>query len=148
MIEFKFYIQRDGENEGVDILSHSDFKDSMVYSKCVGLLKKGKAKNKYIERFPETELINIWEGDKLARENTMIALTLAFKGENRTKTFDKFYDYVKKGNFYYWDNIRNKKAYLNLMEEVEPSDDIYKGNNPYIVATFNFTNLLGGTEDV
>lgn len=140
----KFYMQKDGEDTIKDL--EVDFV-GLKYSKCTGLLSKGKIKNKYTETYAESDELRINESDVITREATNITFTFFFVGVERIKTYDAFYNYVKSGKIKYHDTQRKKQALLSLMEAVEPSEDIWVGSTPYIKADFKFNNLWGECKD-
>lgn len=122
--------------------------EGLLYSKCEGLLTKGKRKDIYEEKFADDDKLRVWQGKGVTREATTITFTFFFVGENRLRTYQNFYDYVKNGKLYYYDTKRLKKAYMVLKEALEPQEDIYKGSTPYIKADFRFQNLWGECKDV
>lgn len=123
-----------------------DFK-GLLYSKCVGLLKKGKRKNVHIETYAESDTLRVWQGENVTREATDITFTFYFVGTNRQNIYDSFYDYVKNGVISYWDNVRKKEARIILVDAIETKEDIYKGSTPYISADFKFQNIWGESKD-
>ena len=133
------------ETEGVDIEARFE---GLLYSKCEGLLTKGKRKDIYEEKYADDDKLRVWQGEKVTREATTITFTFFFVGENRLHTYQNFYDYVKNGKLYYYDTKRLKKAYMVLKDALEPQEDVYKGSTPYIKATFKFQNLWGECKDV
>lgn len=140
----KFYMQKDGEDTIKDL--EVDFV-GLKYSKCTGLLAKGKIKNKYTETYAESDELRMNEGDDVAREATNITFTFFFVGDKRIEIYDAFYNYVKNGKIKYHDTQRKKQAFLSLMGAVEPSEDIWVGSTPYIKADFKFQNLWGECKD-
>lgn len=139
----EFYMQKENEaskNLEIDFVG-------LKYSKCIGLLAKGKIKNKYTETYAESDELRINESDVITREATNITFTFFFVGVERIKTYDAFYNYVKSGKIKYHDTQRKKQALLSLMEAVEPSEDIWVGSTPYIKADFKFKNLWGECKD-
>lgn len=133
------------ETEGVDIEIRFE---GLLYSKCEGLLTKGKRKDIYEEKYADDDKLRVWQGEKVTREATTITFTFFFVGENRLHTYQNFYDYVKNGKLYYYDTKRLKKAYMVLKEALDPQEDVYKGSTPYIKADFKFQNLWGECKDV
>lgn len=133
------------ETEGVDIETRFE---GLLYSKCEGLLTKGKRKDIYEEKYADDDKLRVWQGEKVTREATTITFTFFFVGENRLHTYQNFYDYVKNGKLYYYDTKRLKKAYMVLKEALDPQEDVYKGSTPYIKADFKFQNLWGECKDV
>lgn len=115
------------------------------YKESKGLSAKGAPKNIYVEEYADSDRARVFIPEEVCREATEITLTLLFVGEDRRKVFDDFYDYVKNGKFYYWDDVRKRKAAVVLNSAVEPSDDIFKGSDVYIQADFTFQNLYGQT---
>lgn len=140
----KHYMQKDGESaKDLEI----DF-EGLKYSKCTGLLDKGKRKNVHIENYADSDTLRVWQGDTVTREATNITFTFFFVGDNRQGTFDMFYNYIKNGRITYWDTKRKKKALLILVDKTEPKEDVYKGSIPYISIDFKFQNLWGECKDV
>lgn len=137
----KFYMQQDTDGAKVYDLE-VDF-NGMKYLQCKGLEDKGKAKNKYTEDYADSDELRVHEPAVVCREATTITFTFVFVGENRQSVYESFYNYVKKGKFFYHDNVRNKQAYITMIDAVKPSEDIYKGSTPYIKADFKFQNLWG-----
>lgn len=138
-----FYMQR--ENDRVfDIESY--FK-GLRYSKCVGLLDKGKRKNVYTEAYADSDELRVWTGEDVTREATDITFTFYFIGDIRRAVFERFYKYISQGKVYYWDTKRLKKALLLLVDAVNVSDDMYYGSTPYIEVTIKFQNLWGECKD-
>ena len=141
-----FYISTSRTNRDSDI---ETMFEGAHYLQCKGLEDRGKIKNKYVESYAEADELRVYEPllkSDLKHEATDIVLTLLFVDtdtRNRRETFEAFYDYVKHGKFYYYDNIRRLEAYITLSEPVKPSDDICKGSLTYIKADFKFKNLKG-----
>lgn len=150
MENVKFYMQKvDANGELIsDTLKdlESDF-DGMRYSRCVGLMNKGKRKNIYTEQYSDSDTLRVWQGEEVTREATTITFTFAFAGNHRKSVYESFYNYVKNGVISYYDTARMKEARLVLIDALEPSDDIYKGSTPYIKAEFKFQNLWGECKD-
>lgn len=144
MEDIKFYLSSNG-SDWTDIETTYS---GMRYLKCKGLEDKGKPKNKYQETFADSDELRVYEPDDVMLEATDITFTFIFVGDNRQSVYESFYNYVKKGKFYYYDTMRRKKAYITLFEHVKPSDDIYKGSTPYIQADFKFKNLWGECKSV
>lgn len=148
MSNYKFYMQKqpiDGVEQKLYDLEE-DFV-GLKYSKCVGLDLLGKPKNKYTETYSDANEVRYWEGYPLTREATNITFTFFFIGDKRKETFDKFCSYVSNGKITYYDTARKKEVLLVMMDEVKPSEDMYKGSKPYIQADFKFLNLWGAAKD-
>ena len=144
MEDIKFYLSSNG-SEWTDIEATYS---GMRYLKCTGLEDKGKPKNKYQETFADSDELRVYEPANVMLEATDITFTFIFAGDSRQSVYERFYNDVKKGKFYYYDTMRYKKAYITLFEHVKPSDDIYKGSTPYIQADFKFKNLWGECKSV
>lgn len=146
MEDVKFYMQKVDANGA---LISDTFKDlesdfsGMRYSRCVGLMNKGKRKNIYTEQYSDSDTLRVWQGEDVTREATTITFTFVFVGNDRKSVYESFYNYVKNGIIAYYDTARMKEARLVLIDALEPSDDIYKGSTPYIKADFKFQNLWG-----
>jgi len=115
------------------------------YVKFDGLLDKGKRKNVYTESYADSDRLRVYQASGVTREATNAELTLAFTGATRQDSYKAFYDYVKNGILQYHDNARGKYAFLTLIDPVQPSEDVWKGNEQYILCTFKFQNLYGTT---
>lgn len=141
MSEYTHYIQKEGEDR-VNLETHFG---RILYSKCEGLDTKGKRKNVYTETYSDSDNLRVWQGEEVTREATKITLTLAFIGDRseRESAFDALYEYIKNGKFYYFDTARHKKAYLILADEYNPSEEMWYGSQPYIIANIPLQNLWG-----
>lgn len=146
MENVKFYMQKVDAN---GVLISGTLKDlevdflGMKYSKCEGLLNKGKRKNIHTETYADSDTLRVWQGEEVTREATTITFTFVFAGDARQSVYDSFYEYVKNGVIAYWDTARMKEARLVLIDALEPSDDIFVGSTPYIKVDFKFQNLWG-----
>lgn len=143
----KHYMQKYGtpDDGAVPVIDlELDF-PGLVYIESTGLSAKGAPKNVYYETYAESDETRVHIPDEVCRESTEIKITFGFGGQNRRGTFDMFYDYVKHGKIKYWDTARRRMAKMVLDGSVEPSEDILKGNCPYIIAEFTFRNLFGQT---
>ena len=146
MENVKFYMQKVDANGGLIANTLKDLEVNflgMKYSKCVGLLNKGKRKNIYTETYADSDTLRVWQGEGVTREATTITFTFVFAGNDRKSVYESFYEYVKNGIISYYDTARMKEARIVLLDALEPSDDIYKGSTPYIQADFKFQNIWG-----
>lgn len=144
MEDFEFYIQKEGDSAIPIQSTHANIK----YKQCKGLEDLGKPKNKYTESYADADELRIYEPKEVKRESTDITLTLVFIGKERRAAYKRFVDLVSTGKFYYWDTARMKKAYLTLLDAVSPSEDEFKGSEPYMLADFKFKNLWGYCKNV
>lgn len=144
MDNFDFFIQKEGQ-EPIGIQENYA---NIKYKQCKGLETVGKPKNKYTESYADADELRVYEPETVLRESTDITLTLVFVGRERKAAYRQFLDLVSSGKFYYWDTVRMKKAYLTLLESVEPSEDDYKGSTQYMLADFKFKNLWGYCKNV
>ena len=135
----KFYMQKVGSNR----ISLEDNFQGLYYKECKGLNAKGAIKNKYTESFADSDELRVFEPDRVLRSATTITFTFVFVGNNRYDTYNAFIDYISSGKIYYFDTARKKKAFLILLDAIEPTDDILKGGTPYLQAEFKFQNLWG-----
>lgn len=146
MENVKFYMQKVDAN---GVLISDTLKDlevdflGMKYSKCEGLMNKGRRKNIHTETYADSDTLRVWQGEEVTREATTITFTFVFAGNDRKSVYESFYEYVKNGIISYYDTARMKEARLVLIDALEPSDDIYKGSTPYIQANFKFQNIWG-----
>lgn len=150
MEDVKFYMQK-VDADGV--LIGDTFKDlevdfdGMRYSRCVGLMNKGRRKNIHTETYADSDTLRVWQGEEVTREATIITFTFGFAGLNRHSIYEDFYNYVKNGIIAYYDTARMKEARLVLIDALEPSDDLFIGSTPYIKADFKFQNIWGECKD-
>lgn len=139
----KHYMQKDGEvAKDLEV----DF-PGLRYSKCTGLLTKGKRKDVYTESYANSDTLRVWQGSDVTREATDITFTLYFTGDDRQGVYELFYNYIKNGQISYWDTKRKKEALLIFSEKSDPKEDVYKGSIPYILVDFKFQNLWGECKD-
>lgn len=144
MIEdIRFYMQKDGE-EAIDL--EATFA-GLRYSKCEGLLDKGKRKNVYTETYSDSDTMRVWQGKTVTREATDITFKFYFVGEDKQDGYDAFYEYVKNGAITYYDTKRKKEALLILVDALKVKEDFWKGDIPYIEVDFKFKNLWGECKD-
>lgn len=143
----KHYMQKYGtaDDASVPVMDLENDFPGLVYIEAKGLSSKGAPKNVYFETYAESDETRVHIPEKICRESTEIKMTFGFGGSDRRGVFDAFYDYVKHGKIKYWDSARKRMSMMVLDRTVEPSDDILKGNNPYILAEFTFRNLFGQT---
>lgn len=139
----KHYMQKEGEG-ALDI---EVYFDGLKYSKCKGLLDKGKRKDVYVESYADSDELRVWQGDIVTREATNVTFTFFFIGEDRLSVYQNFYDYIKNGKISYWDTKRKKEALLIFTEAAEPKDDVYNGSIPYISIDIKFQNIWGECKD-
>lgn len=150
MENVKFYMQKVDANGELIADTLKDLEVDflgMKYSKCEGLLNKGRRKNIYTEEYSDSDTLRVWQGETVTREATNITFTFVFVGNDRQSVYESFYEYVKNGVISYYDTARMKEARLVLVDVIEPNDDIYKGSTPYIMGNFKFQNLLGECKD-
>lgn len=154
MSDIKFYMQKCdkyGVLEGDAIDLESNF-DGLRYMEAKGISKIGAVKNAFTEKYADSNELRVWhpsENDEVTtHEATTIELKLLFYGDNRRAVYDAFNEYIFDGYHVYWDSLRNKKFTFVVLEAVEPSDDMFKGGTPYIIATWKLQNLKGKTENV
>lgn len=139
----EFWMQKEGE----DAISLETYFDGLRYSKCDGLLDKGKRKNVYTESYSDSKELRVWQGDEVTREATEVKLKFFFIGHNRSVSYDRFCEYVKNGKIKYYDTARNKEVLLILMDAIKVGEDEWKGSTPYIEAEFTFKNVWGESKD-
>lgn len=143
----KHYMQKYGteDDASVPIMDLEKDFSGLVYIEATGLSSKGAPKNVYFETYAESDETRVHIPENICRDSTEIKITFGFGGKDRREMFDTFYNYVKHGKIKYWDTARKRMAKMVLDSPVEPSDDILKGSEPYILADFTFRNLFGET---
>lgn len=142
-----FYMQR------VDLLNQPvknlevDF-PGLRYKEFKGLEKYGKNKGVYTEAFAETDELQVYIAPEPIRENIELTLTVLFLGKNRRSTYHSFVDYISEGKIKYWDTVRKREITFVLIEEIEPEVDGVKGDDDYMMVSFNLTCLNGQAKTV
>lgn len=151
MAEIKHYLQKITDEQASDLEKDFNSTDAVIrYSKCVGLNDKGKRKNAHTESYAESDELRVWmDEESVTREATKITMTIFIVGENlgRAKSFDKLYDYMKNGVFFYWDTARLKKIKCILVDEFKPSEEMWYGSNPYFAVDIPLQNLWGESKN-
>lgn len=145
MERYSHYMQKFGTDDDLSVPVmdlEADF-PGLVYIEAKGLSAKGAPKNVYFEEYAESDEVRAFLPETVCREATEVTLTFGFGGDARRDTYDSFYDYVKSGKVKYWDTARHRLVHLVLNDGVDPSDDVLKGGQPYIIADFKFMNLSG-----
>lgn len=142
----KHYMWKDGETanspKGTNDLETRFY--GLKYSKCDGLNSKGKRKDVHIEKYADNPELRVWLGSEgPIREATDITFTFFFIGDSRQDAYDSFVEYIGDGKIHYWDTVRKKEAFMILVDQVKPKEDVYKGSTPYLLAEFKFQNLWG-----
>lgn len=141
--DYHFYISRKVGNGWDSAVSIEEHFDGLRYLKCTGLSDYGKIKNIYTESYAETDELRVYIPTTIARENTDIELQLLFTGESRRDVYDSFLSYISGYRIKFWDDCRNREVEMILVEAVTLSDDILIGGEPYMIASFKFTNCNG-----
>lgn len=130
---YNFYFQQ--ADSGLKKNLEVDF-EGAKYVSCEGLNVYGELKSVYSESFADSEETSVYIGEKRINAPNDIKFDILFTGENKQKVYDAFYDFVSKEKMVYWDDARNKKAYIYLKDIVEPTDDMVKSQ--YIRVEFTF----------
>lgn len=155
MSNIKFYIQKcnksgtliDGTLKDLEV----DF-DGLKYMEAKGISKVGKVKNAYMESYADSDTLRSWhpsENNKeTTHEATEIQLKLLFYGEKRRDVYDEFNEFIYDGYHVFWDTLRKRKFMFMVIEAIDPSDDNFKGDVPYVIGTWTLQNLKGKTESV
>lgn len=136
-------MQKDGE-EKIDLETRFV---GLRYSKCEGLLDKGKRKNIYTETYSDSDKLRVWQGSEVTREATDVTFKFFFLGDSRQATYEDFYAYVSNGEITYYDTKRKKEAVLVLIDAIKVKEDYWKGTTNYIEADFKFKNIYGECKD-
>lgn len=155
MSDVKFYMQKCDKNGSLvnDTLKdlEIDF-EGLRYVEAKGIEKIGKVMNAYVEHYSNSNTLRVWHpsenGEETTHEATIIELKLLFHGENRRSVYNEFVEYIRDGYHVFWDTLRNKKFTFIVLESIEPTDDTFKGGEPYIMCTWKLQNLKGYTENV
>lgn len=149
MKEYHFKMQLTnaaGEGTGSVKDLETDF-PGLHYCKCEGLEDVGKAKNIYLESYPEASGARAYHPsdntESVTYETTEVKLTLIFLNDTRRVAYNQFRAFIDSGRLFYWDNARNKKVWLvREKDPVKPDNDTIVPSG-YIGVTFVFTNLWG-----
>ena len=155
MSDYKFYMQKvewdsttqehikvDGTLKDLEV----DFV-GLRYAKCEGLNNIGEHRV-YTEEYADDNRVRVYMSNTQTHKATEVKLTLYFVGENRQESFDAFNEYVLDGTHVYYDTARNKQLVFYVSKPISPSQDMYKGNTPYIEATYTLSNVYGKATNV
>ena len=121
--------------------------EGLRYAKCEGLNNIGERKV-YKEEYSDDNRTRVYMSDTPIHKSTDVKLTLYFIGDDRQATFDLFNEYIMDGFHAYWDTARNKKVIFYISSPITPSQDMYKGNTPYIEVTYTLSNVYGKATNV
>lgn len=147
MNNYKFYMQRFPINDTIQpIMTLEEDFEGLIYSKLSGIDKYGKIRV-YTESYAESSELRTFIPEEITRDNPTLELTLYFTGDNRRSIYHRFVEYISGHKLTYWDDCRNRKVDIVLLEAIEPSDDKLIGSNLYIECTFKFTNLNGNSRN-
>lgn len=153
--KYKFYMQacnKDGTLIGGTLKDLEVDFPGLRYMEAKGISKVGKAKNVYSETYSDSNKLRTWHpsenNEEITHEATTIQLKLLFYGDKRREVYDQFNEFIYGGYRVFWDSLRNKKFVFMVEDEVEPSDDFFKGGTPYMIATWTLQNLNGKTENI
>lgn len=133
----------DGESQIVDSRDLEVEFAGLRYAKCVGLHDKGEIKNIYTEEYADSDELRVYVPETIHRKNTELTFTFYFIGETRQASYEAFCNYASQGIMWYYDTKRLKKAKVILKEKLKPTEEVSKGNKPYLCADFKFINLWG-----
>ena len=147
----RHYIWQDGSGAGKPVdgggVKDTDIEkqwSGLKYAKCDGLFAKGKRKNIHIEKYSDSDEVRVWlDPNVVIREATEIVLSVYFTGENRHSEYDSFLGFISHNKIHYWDTKRKREAFMVLIDQTKPKEDVYKGSEPYIFVEFKFQNLRG-----
>lgn len=148
MDDCKFYMRRVGtaDDESQPVMDLERDFPNLYVKEVKGLSTKGEPKNICFESYAEEDGQRVYLPDDVKRKSTSITIVVAVLGQDARCIYDRFYEYVRNGQFEYWDTARKRKARLVLSSEVTLNDDMMKGDTPYLIASLPFTNLWGDTK--
>lgn len=137
------------ESDATQIYDLENDFNGLMYVRCDGMFAKGERKDVYFEDFSESDTLNAWQGDNddVARKATNLTLSLLFTGTERKVEYERFYNIIKKGKWYYWNTVKKKLAFVMLKDEFRPSEEMYKGSTPYFRVDVPLQNLWGECKD-
>lgn len=134
--------------------------EGLTYVSADGLLDFGKPKNIYQEQYADSGRLRVWHPSdnkeivngvldsspiEVTHDATKVKFTFAIIGENRQSIYDKFYEDITRGFWYYWDNKRKKYLHFFFDDEYKPSEDLWYGSTPWIKLEIEVQNIWGKT---
>ena len=145
----KYYMQR-VDKTGYNVIDiEKEFMGLKVIS-CENINKIGKAKNIYIEQYPESDKLRVSlpTDDNYTNEATIINLKVAICGDSKTRQviLEDFSNYIRIGKHHYKDTFRFREFDFIVKDEIKISDEMYEGDNPYIILNVPLQNINGKTE--
>lgn len=147
-MEYNVYMQKVDEYlspiAGTKKNLESDF-DGLIYFSMKGLNSIGRTKNVYKETYADSDKVRVYVPESIKNESNKVVLTLFFIGETRQDVYDSFNEYITSGRTVYWDDVRKKKLYFFIEDEIEPMEDVFKNGTPYIKVEYKLTNIYGKT---
>ena len=149
--KYYFYLQEvDKDGKALDDAKsvEDDFGDGVRYLKAAGIDVIGKPKNIYTESYAESDKLRTYIPPVIANEPTTITLSIGFFGDDRHKNRDAFNEYIRKGYHKFWDTFRKKSFTFFVQDTIEPTEENFFGNNPYIKMDYKLKNIKGKTENV
>lgn len=146
--DIQCYIQPDGGSA----FNTKSLWEGMYNLEAKGLADYGKAKNIVTESYADGAALRTFipSGTPITREATDVSLKMLFidtSKSNRYDQYDSFVAYVENKLIYYWDSVRKRKVHLAFVDKTSPEEH-FKGNLPYIEATFKFKNVDGKPTEV
>ena len=141
-----FYMQRVDIPDQPVMDLEKDF-DGLRYTKAKGIDTIGESRV-YEETFAETDEVNVFIPSEPVNKATKIEFTFFFLGENRRSVRDQFDEYIRHGIHKYWDTKRKKEIRFYVKDKIEPSEEKWYGDKPYIEVTYKVNNINGKAKNI
>ena len=143
----KYYIQHKTGGDVVDI--ESTYEGLFVVDTS-GLINKGKLKNVYTETFADKKGMKVSYGSTPLFEATspsisFVIIKFASASTDIVDVYTSFIDFITGKTIFFWDDIRNVKVELAMLNAVTANDIQIRGQER-IEFEVEFTNVNGDYE--
>lgn len=146
-VTYKFYMARYENDAWSAEQSIEDVFKGLRVATVKGLSDKGKPRI-YTETYAELDGTQVYIPDDIKRDSTEIEFEILFMGDGYRDVYDSFVDFITGAKIKYYDTCRNRQLEMVLNDEVEVSEEMLYGGQPFVLAEFKFLNLAGHTTKV
>lgn len=149
MSEYQFYMAECDANwniTGTTTNLEASF-DGLHYQRAKGLNLTGKPRL-YTESYADSDKLRVHIPADVTHEPTDVTLSFVFIGDNRYATYDAFVDFCQNKRMAYWDSARKKRLFFFVEDAIQPAEEMWHGNIPYLRLELKVKNVFGKTFDV
>ena len=146
MSDYKFYMSRYVGSAWENAVDIEEKFLGLRVAYVEGLSEKGDIENIYVENYAENRELRVLFPENIVRKSTEIKMVVCFSGLARRDIYDSFVKYLEGKRLKYWDTCRMREVEMFLRKSVNVDEDVFIGNNPYILATFVFQNYAGDSK--